>query len=47
MPVKMIVGVLVVLLALPLYRERYVHHFGETLKALRQLIQALGGAQQR
>ncbi len=44
LPVKMVIGLLVVLLALPLYKERYIHYFGETLRAFQELLRALSGA---
>lgn len=40
LPVKMAVGLLLVLLALPLYRHRYEHFFEEAIGAFRSLIQA-------
>ncbi len=44
LPVKMVVGLLVVLLALPLYKDRYIYYFGEAFKSFEQLIRSLGGA---
>lgn len=45
LPVKMVVGLLVVLAALPLLQERYIHYFGEAFKYFEAAIRALGGAQ--
>ena len=42
LPVKMVVGLLVVLLALPLFRERYIYYFGEFIRAFEELIRVLG-----
>lgn len=42
LPVKMVVGIVVVLLALPLFGERYIHYFGEALRALVETIRVLG-----
>ena len=44
LPVKMVVGLLVVLLALPLYKDRYIYYFGEAYKAFEGLLHTLGGA---
>ncbi len=43
LPVKMAVGLAVVLLALTLYRERYVYYFKEAYRAFEYMIRALGG----
>ncbi|HVF45009.1 MAG TPA: flagellar biosynthetic protein FliR [Pyrinomonadaceae bacterium] len=43
LPVKMAVGLLVVLAALPLYRDRYVYYFKESYKAFEFVIRAIGG----
>lgn len=44
LPVKMMVGLLVVLVALPLYKEVYIYQFKEAYKAFQLVIRALGGA---
>lgn len=44
LPVKMIVGLLVVLIALPLYKDRYIYYFKETYNVFEHLIRTLGGA---
>jgi flagellar biosynthetic protein FliR len=43
LPVKMAVGLFVVLLSLPLYKDRYVYYFKESFKAFEYMIRALGG----
>src|SRR5919107_1722734 len=43
LPVKMAVGLAVVLIALPLYKDRYVHYFRESYKAFEYAIRALAG----
>ena len=43
LPVKMVVGLVVVLIALPLYKDRYIYYFKEAYKAFEALIRALGG----
>ena len=43
LPVKMVVGILVVLLALPIYKDRYIYYFGEAYKSFENLIHTLGG----
>jgi flagellar biosynthetic protein FliR len=42
MPVKMLVGLLVVLLALPIYKELYLRYFGEAYKVFEHVIRTLG-----
>ena len=42
LPVKMAVGLVVVLLALPLFKDRYIHYFKEAYKAFEYFIRALG-----
>lgn len=44
MPVKMLVGIIVVLIALPVLAERFIHYFGESFKAFEYTIRMLGGA---
>ena len=44
MPVKMLVGVIVVLIALPVLAQRFIHYFGETFRAFEYTIRMLGGA---
>ena len=44
MPVKMLVGVIVVLIALPVIASRMTFYFGETYKAFEYAIRLLGGA---
>ena len=44
LPVKMIVGIVVVLLALPLFKDRYIFYFGETVRAFGEVIRMIGGA---
>ena len=41
LPVKMAVGLFVLLLALPLYQERYIYYFKEAFKAFEFFIRAL------
>ena len=43
LPVKMAVGLIVVLIALPLFKDRYIYYFKEAYKAFEVLIRALGG----
>jgi flagellar biosynthetic protein FliR len=43
MPVKMLVGLAVVLIALPLLRDRYIYYFKEFLDSIELLLRALGG----
>lgn len=43
LPVKMAVGLFVVLLALPLYKDRYIHYFKEAYKIFEYMIRMLGG----
>ena len=44
MPVKMLVGILVVLIALPIIAPRMVYYFGEAYKAFEYAIRLMGGA---
>ena len=44
LPVKMAVGIVVVLIALPLFKERYIYYFQEAYKAFEYVIRSLGGA---
>ena len=44
LPVKMGVGLAVVLVSLPLFKERYVFYFKEAYKAFEFMIRALGGS---
>ena len=44
MPVKMLVGLVVILVALPLFRDRYITYFNESLKALLRLMRLVGHA---
>jgi flagellar biosynthetic protein FliR len=44
LPVKMAVGLFVVLVALPLFKERYIYYFGEAYKIFEAVIRALGAA---
>lgn len=44
MPIKMFVGVFVVLLALHLYKDRYIYFFGENLEAFHEAIRLIGSA---
>ena len=44
LPVKMVVGLLVVLAALGLYKEVYIQHFKESFRAFRWVIRMMGGA---
>ena len=43
LPVKMVVGLAVVLISLPLFKERYVYYFKEAYKAFEFMIRTLGG----
>ncbi|MEA2174001.1 MAG: flagellar biosynthesis protein FliR [Blastocatellia bacterium] len=43
LPVKMAVGLVVVLIALPLFRDRYIYFFKEAYGAFEALIRALAG----
>ncbi|HEX8284501.1 MAG TPA: flagellar biosynthetic protein FliR [Pyrinomonadaceae bacterium] len=43
MPVKMLVGLLAVLVALPIYKELYLRYFGEAYKVFEHVIRTLGG----
>lgn len=43
LPVKMVVGLLVVLVSLPLFKERYIHYFKESYKAFEFMIRQLAG----
>jgi flagellar biosynthetic protein FliR len=43
LPVKMAVGLVVVLAALPLYRERYIYYFKEAYRAFEAMIKTIGG----
>ena len=43
LPVKMAVGLAVVLISLPLFKERYIHYFKEAYKSFEFMIRALGG----
>jgi flagellar biosynthetic protein FliR len=43
LPVKMVVGLAVVLVSLPLFKERYVYYFKEAYKAFEFMIRALAG----
>ncbi|HVF56814.1 MAG TPA: flagellar biosynthetic protein FliR [Pyrinomonadaceae bacterium] len=42
LPVKMAVGLVVVLVALPLFKDRYIYYFREAYKSFEFLIRALG-----
>lgn len=42
LPVKMVVGILVVLIAMPLFLNRYVFYFKEAYKALETMIRVIG-----
>lgn len=44
MPVKMLVGIIVVLIALPVIASRMTFYFGETYRAFEYLIRAMAGA---
>lgn len=44
MPVKMLLGIVVVLIALPTLAERMIYYFGETFKAFEFTIRTIGGA---
>ena len=44
MPVKMLVGVIVILIALPVLASRFTYYFGETFRAFDYLIRMLGNA---
>lgn len=44
MPVKMLVGIIVVLIALPVIASRMTFYFGETFKAFEYAIRLIGGA---
>jgi flagellar biosynthetic protein FliR len=44
LPVKMAVGLVVVLIALPLFKDRYIYYFKESYAAFEATIRALGGA---
>jgi flagellar biosynthesis protein FliR len=44
MPVKMIVGLLVVMISLPLYKDRYIYYFKESFKLFEDLIRAIGNS---
>ncbi|HEY0100552.1 MAG TPA: flagellar biosynthetic protein FliR [Pyrinomonadaceae bacterium] len=43
LPVKMAVGLVVVLAALPLYRERYIYYFKEAYRAFEAVLKTIGG----
>jgi flagellar biosynthetic protein FliR len=43
LPVKMAVGLAVVLVSLPLFKDRYIHYFKEAFKAFEFTIRTLGG----
>jgi flagellar biosynthesis protein FliR len=43
LPVKMAVGLVVVLIALPLFKDRYIYFFKEAYAAFEGFIRALGG----
>ncbi|HEY0078964.1 MAG TPA: flagellar biosynthetic protein FliR [Pyrinomonadaceae bacterium] len=43
LPVKMAVGIVVVLIALPLFKSRYIYYFSEAYKSFESLIRALSG----
>src|ERR671916_2491836 len=43
LPVKMAVGLAVVLISLPLFKERYIYYFKEAYKAFEFMIRTLGG----
>ena len=43
LPVKMAVGIVVVLIALPLFKDRYIYYFQESYKAFEYVIRSLGG----
>ena len=43
LPVKMAVGLAVVLISLPLFKDRYVYYFKESYKAFEFMIRALAG----
>jgi flagellar biosynthetic protein FliR len=44
LPVKMAVGLVVVLLALPLYRDRYIYYFKEAYNVFETLLRMIGSA---
>lgn len=44
MPVKMLLGIVVILVALPTLAERMVYYFGETFRAFEYSIHLIGGA---
>ncbi len=44
LPVKMALGLFVVLIALPLFKDRYMYHFEESFRSFQQLIRILGSA---
>lgn len=44
MPVKMLVGIIVVLIALPILAQRMTVYFGDTFRAFEYTIRMLGGA---
>ena len=44
LPVKMVVGLVVVLVALTLFRDRYIYFFREAFRAFDMLIRGFGGA---
>jgi flagellar biosynthetic protein FliR len=43
LPVKMAVGLAVVLISLPLFKERYIYYFKEAYKSFEFMIRTLGG----
>lgn len=43
LPVKMMIGLVVVAVALPLFKDRYIYYFGESYKAFEAMIRALSG----
>ena len=42
LPVKMVVGIIVVLIALPLFKDRYIYYFEEAYKSFQYIIRVLG-----
>jgi flagellar biosynthetic protein FliR len=44
LPVKMMVGLVVVAVALPLFKDRYIYYFGKSYKDFEILIRSLSGA---
>ncbi|HVF55381.1 MAG TPA: flagellar biosynthetic protein FliR [Pyrinomonadaceae bacterium] len=44
LPVKMAVGLAVVLIALPLFKDRYIYYFKEAYKVFEYMIRVLAGS---